>query len=958
MRISCFLAFCALFLSVGIADTGTPNSPEEVTTEEPTTSRNVSSTPGKKIEEQEFKESEDSDKSRNVRATKGISSFPSFSAANLWAPVETFDKTPIFFEHSLADEEKLKLVIIEPFLQVKKVQKGFRGWMQKIFSENKEKKKGTGPLLGPIKVPGLGEHVYIRAVEPIENESERIVIHLKTNEHALGSSEKGIKLPNSLSLGNSLGGFDTLHGLPIESSHIHTIYAPNFSSGEVDDLFDKPHLSASDPSWMTFGLPPVSFPSKTEDIFSNPSFFRKHSTEAEGSAFFGSLLKDAEGPQENADWAPSFGSASSYGINEDTELGHGFFVSKNNQKVSSARDDIDKFQGVQNSQLEISQETESLPLYPPLFNGSSELSISNENEQLHVANSRRNKNDGSSSQYSVHRPGLGAYRTQSEIITSENSNIDDEKLQEKYINHDGIREVEAPNLYQGKNRGTYQYREENWDQEENVEQAKSDTKDIENSKKVRISQPSDYGNDKIEDSNSAKMNNGTTEIVKQLYATYPWTDRLSKGRDAIAKASENEERGKKESTESSISNSQVQTQSESRRASLQRSKSRFTVDGNLKKVVRNNSSLRKRSKDNSEIQNLLNETSENKNVAADNSSIEIDTSAAISEIDIYDSNNYTKLLESKEKSRVNDSYCSEEDDLKCTQAEREESTKKEMKVKVTAKDLKKFFIEESKRFEDVLKTVEEESRDNQEETKSIAKELNPSKEDIKAVERSVKKEIKSATGESKSLKEDKSSQSGKTTTVSTFKTNTEKSNEKVYVVTPSNRFTTRINRTRLDRRTNKSYEEVKEGMRKTNSSIRAEIRKPNILASRPPIIDGRFNRKLKNNTNSVKQNTTVNMEIPKTTPPTHISRIYAKNRFNDRLKSNLKEPKSEEKDEKDVKAKKEEKKSETEKSLGVRSKEDKQKEQLHMRMAKLFPKAHDNKLKNEAVTIEKIEEEA
>lgn len=266
----------------------------------------MSSNPEKTIEEQELKEAEDSDKPRNVRATKGISSFPPFSADNLWAPLETFDKTPIFFEHSLEDKEKLKLVIIEPFLRVKRVQKGFWGWIQKIFSENKEKKKGSGPLLGPIKVPGLGEHVYIRAVEPIENESERIVIHLKTNEHALGSSEKEIKLANPLSSGSSFGGSfgssDTLHGLPIESSSIQTFYAPHFSNGEAGDLFDKSHLSASHPSWTTFGSPPVNFPSETEDFLSSPSFFRKHSTEVEGSAFSGSLLKNTESPQQYASW--------------------------------------------------------------------------------------------------------------------------------------------------------------------------------------------------------------------------------------------------------------------------------------------------------------------------------------------------------------------------------------------------------------------------------------------------------------------------------------------------------------------------------------------------------------------------------------------------------------------------------------------------------------------------------
>lgn len=658
--------------------------------------------------------------------------------------------------------------------------------------------------------------------------------------------------------------------------------------------------------------------------------------------------------------APSYESGSSYGIDENTESGHdqpGLFVSKINQKLSSAREDIDTFQGVQNGQLEISQETESLPLYPPLFNGSMGLSISNDKEQPYVTNRRRNKNDGLPSQYSAHHPGLGAYRTQSGIITSANTNINDEQLQAKYIKYDGIREVEAPNLYQSKNRGIYQYREENSDEGENVEQVKSDTSNVENSKKISILQPSDHGNYRLEDSNSAKMNNETTEVVKQLYATYPWTYRYSKGRDVIVKASENVERAKKESTESSVSNSQVQTQSESRKASLQRSRSRFTVDGDLKKVVRNDSSLRKRSKDNSEIKNFANETSENKNAAAENSDIQTDTSAAISEIDIHESNNDTKVLERKDKSRIKDNYCAEGGNLNCTKAKKEESNEKEIKVTVTAEDFNTFFKKESKRFEDVLKTVEEESKAIEEESKSIAKELKPPEEDSKSIERSVKKEIKSSIGESKSLKEEKPSQTEKATSESTFKTNNEKLNENVYVVNPSNRFTIMINRTRLETKAKKSPKDAKEETRKSNSSINAEIRKRIIQAPRPPIIDSRFNRKLKNNTNSVKKNTTVRTEIPKTTPPTHISRIYAKNRLNDRFKSNLKELQPEDKVRKEVKAKKEEKKSETEKSMDVMSKEDKQKEQLHMRMAKLFPKAHDNRPKNESEVIVKIEEE-
>ena len=206
----------------------------------------------------------------------------------------------------MEDKEKSKLVLIEPFFRVKKEQKGFWGWLQKIFGENKEKKKGPGPLIGPIKVPGLGDHVYIRAADPIENESERVIIHLKTHKNALTSPGQEIKLASPLSLGSSFGSsfgsFDTLHELPIESSNFQTIYSPHFSNGEVGNLFDKSHLSASHSSWSTLSSPPVSFPSETEDIYSSPSFFRKHSSEAEGSEFSGSLIKDTESSEEYASW--------------------------------------------------------------------------------------------------------------------------------------------------------------------------------------------------------------------------------------------------------------------------------------------------------------------------------------------------------------------------------------------------------------------------------------------------------------------------------------------------------------------------------------------------------------------------------------------------------------------------------------------------------------------------------
>ena len=664
--------------------------------------------------------------------------------------------------------------------------------------------------------------------------------------------------------------------------------------------------------------------------------------------------------------APSYGSVSPYGIYKNLESDHdqeGLFASKNNQQVSSAREDIDKVQGVQSGPLEISQEEESLPLYPPLFNGSLGHSNSNNMEQLYVTNNRGNQNYGSP-QYSDRNPGLSAYRTQSEIIISANTNSSDGKLEEKYINSDGIQEVEAPNLYQGGNSGRYQYREENSDEKENSEQAKSDTSNVENSKKVRTFQSSVYGNYGVKDSDSEKMSNETREVVNQLYTTYPWTYKVSKGRAAIPKNSENEE---KETSESSVSNSQVQSQSEIRKASLQRNRSRFTVEGGLKKEVRNDLRPRKRSKENSEIKKLENGTSENikvenENVATEKYDLQTDTSVAISEIGIHEFKNDTKVLGKEEKSIIGGTNCTEEDNSKCTNDKKEESSEKEMKETMTAEDLKKFFIEESKRFENVLKTVEEESKAIKEESKSVEEELkstaekSKSEEGLKSVKGEIKfgkGEIKSVKEETKSFKEEKPSQTERTITEPTFKTDNQKLNEKVYVVTPSNRF---INRTRFDTGMRKTPKKGRGEIRNSNSSVKVEIRKPVIQPPRVSIIDVRFNNKLRNNT---KSNSTLKMEIPKTTPPTHISRIYAKNRVNDRLQSNLKVNKPEEKAGKENKAGKEEKKSEeTKKSPDTMSKEEKQKEELHTRMAKLFPKARNNKSKNETEVIVTIKEES
>ena len=267
------------------------------TTEESITTYNVSFLE-QNLHEKQIRESQDSDKPRNARGTERMSSSPFFSLENPWTSLETFDKSPDFFEHE--NKEKQKLVLIEPFFRVKKVEKGFWGWLKKVFSENKQK-KGQGPLIGPIKVPGMGDNVYIKGVEPLENESERVVIHLVTKDSTLGSSEKEIKWASPLSLGSSFGSFDSLHELPIESPSFQTIFSPYFSNGEAVDLFDKSQLSAS-PSWLSPSSPLVTFPPGKEDSFSRPSFFRKHSTDSEGSEFSGSPPSDSESHQHYTEW--------------------------------------------------------------------------------------------------------------------------------------------------------------------------------------------------------------------------------------------------------------------------------------------------------------------------------------------------------------------------------------------------------------------------------------------------------------------------------------------------------------------------------------------------------------------------------------------------------------------------------------------------------------------------------
>lgn len=232
----------------------------------------------------DFQQNGDLEKPRNTRHIQSIAS-PIFPE-NHWSSLGT----PIFFEPSLQDKEKNKLVLIEPFYRMKKEEKGFWGWLKKIFGDNKEKKnEGQGPLIGPVKVPGMGDNVYIRAMDSLENEANHVVIHLMMKN----SPEKEIKFESHLPLVS----FDAVHELPVESASFQTIVSPHYSH---EGLFDKTHFPVVDTSWSSVSPSTIHLNSEKGNFFASPTFFRKHSTDNEGSEFSGALPKD--GTQQFTAW--------------------------------------------------------------------------------------------------------------------------------------------------------------------------------------------------------------------------------------------------------------------------------------------------------------------------------------------------------------------------------------------------------------------------------------------------------------------------------------------------------------------------------------------------------------------------------------------------------------------------------------------------------------------------------
>lgn len=258
---------------------------EDLTTKESISSATVNSSREETFSNQE---TQDTEKTRNVRHTENILS-PIFADPH-WPTIES----PVFFDtSSLQDKEKTKLVLIEPFFRAKKVEKGFWGWLKKIFGDNnKDKEKiGQGPLIGPVKVPGMGDNVYIRAADS-ENEANHVVIHLMMKN----PMEKEIKFESHLPLVN----FDAIHELPGESSSYQTIVSPHFSH---EGLFDKSHFpGVVATEWSSVPSSSIHIPSVKENFYANPSFFRKHSTESEGPEFSATPTKEADEPQQFTAW--------------------------------------------------------------------------------------------------------------------------------------------------------------------------------------------------------------------------------------------------------------------------------------------------------------------------------------------------------------------------------------------------------------------------------------------------------------------------------------------------------------------------------------------------------------------------------------------------------------------------------------------------------------------------------
>ena len=65
-------------------------------------------------------------------------------------------------------------VILEPIQHHR--ESSWMDWMPDLFGEDKN--TTPGPLIGPINFPGMGNQVYVRQTEPIDEDTDHVVIHL------------------------------------------------------------------------------------------------------------------------------------------------------------------------------------------------------------------------------------------------------------------------------------------------------------------------------------------------------------------------------------------------------------------------------------------------------------------------------------------------------------------------------------------------------------------------------------------------------------------------------------------------------------------------------------------------------------------------------------------------------------------------------------------------------------
>lgn len=636
-----------------------------------------------------------------------------------------------------------------------------------------------------------------------------------------------------------------------------------------------------------------------------------------------------------------------------------FYRSEENRQFSSAREDINNLQRSQTSELEISENKESLPLYPPLFNSSFGQNISNNrNNQIYVTNGNNNlKSSSGPKRESQPYPGLGAYKTELKIVNLP-LNISHANIEEEYISNVGIQEVEAPNLSQAENRGIYQFSEI-----DNIEESKGNKK-IENSKKIRNSQ--NY--DSIDSNNSEKNFNSNdsisnvTEIdesLKTISASYPWDYRSTNNKFNISIAEDDKIKvSNSQSVSKSESDEKKNVRNESRlRTNRIRTRNREIKNKNLNPVEEKNSQQENKSKDiteNKKIEELkVTEETEEK----DNEMEKPLTAEKVKEFFLKESKRFEQVLKTVEEeseaikeetakvnSQNNEDLSSKDtkEELKINPEEKlkintkeikdneENSKNQETKIKNQTEESEKLTIKKelkptieipskiekitiednSKAIKDALEAVKEDlkavkeelkvSREKSKLQKEIKSEETPKSEDSKFINENAKKErIKPVRKLTKSKIEEKlktkeiisdeklksfeddiplkmlfntreNSQEKLSTEIKNSEEN-EKLQQKISIVSDS-RIT---NKSRSRKPLNKE-------MKKSNST-RFELKKPKIS-----ILDGRFRSKLKNTTSNIlKSNSTVKNEATIiTTPPSHITRIYGKNRSVDKLKYN------------------------------------------------------------------------